>query len=87
MRGRRSVGGSAGCSDIVKKGFRNTDHLVGDVTGRVGLLVLERRQRDVSPLQETLILVRFAELHAHGDAFLSQFLQEVEMRCRSQKEY
>lgn len=56
-----------------------TDRLFGLVFGRERVLVRERRQGDVPPLQEILIFVRFAQLHALRDSFLPKFLQDVGM--------
>lgn len=53
-----------------------TDRLFGLEVRRERVLVREGGQRDVPPLQEVLILVRFAQLHALRDPFLPKFLQD-----------
>lgn len=64
---------------VVRESFATlcTDRLFGLVVRRERVLVRERRQRDVPPLQEILIFVRFAQLHALRDSFLPKFLQDV----------
>ena len=66
-RGRAAAAGVAGTHQLGGGDFRGE-----------GLLVRQRRQRYVPPLQEALVLVRFAQLHALGDPLLPEFLQEAE---------
>lgn len=54
-----------------------TDQLFGLEVRRKRVLVRERRQHDVPPLQEVFILVRFAQLHALRDSFLPEFLWDM----------
>lgn len=58
-------------------GYLWSDRLFGLEVRRERVLVREGGQRDVPPLQETLILVRFAQLHALRDPFLPKFLQDI----------
>lgn len=51
------------------------DHVVGGVVRGTRVLVRQRRQREVPPLQKVLVLVGFAQLHAFGDSFVAEFLQ------------
>lgn len=55
-----------------------TDHVVGGVVRGECVLVRQRRQHDVPPLQDVLVLVGFAQLHALGDPFVAEFLHEID---------
>lgn len=58
-------------------GYLWTDRLFGLEFRRERVLVREGGQRDVPPLQEALILVRFAQLHALRDPLLPKFLRDI----------
>lgn len=65
-------------AEVVRENLTNlcTDRRLG-IVRRERVLVRERGQRNVPPLQEILIFVRFAQLQALRDSFLPKFLQDV----------